>query len=184
MKILILMTFVFSACGYKNTELKESPISGNLSQEGVITFATIKNQILGPQCLRCHSSAGGNRGGVNLETYANVKARLTGIQSAINNNFMPPSGALAQNLKTLFNTWVTGGAIENSSGATPAPPTQTPETPPNTGRPPGESEEECEDDRRMRLDAGLLVHIESDLFLDLESEELIRRRCDSRRHDH
>lgn len=75
-------------------------------------FQIIKTQVLDGQCLRCHSAAGGNRGDVNLETYANVKSWLFEIEDTVNNNIMPPRRPLPDDLKDLLKKWIELGAPE------------------------------------------------------------------------
>lgn len=80
--------------------------------EDKITFSIIQKQILEPACLRCHSAEGGNRGGVNLETYRNVFNLIDDIQDSINTNFMPPRRPLSEEQKKLLMDWIDAGAPE------------------------------------------------------------------------
>lgn len=75
-------------------------------------FAEVFTQVIGPRCAGCHSEAGGNRGGVNLETFANVKSELAAIDEAVATGFMPPrrSGPLTPEQKDLLARWIAAGA--------------------------------------------------------------------------
>ncbi len=81
-----------------------------------IDFATIQTRIFIPHCYQCHSTAGGNRGGVNVETYATVKTLIPRIHNeVIVQHAMPPveaGGPLAQDLQNLLQSWIDAGAPE------------------------------------------------------------------------
>ena len=91
-------------------------LSGENNAQGspgaALDFLAVKSQFFEPQCLRCHSNAGGNRGGVNLETYVNVSNFLSRVQSAVNSGVMPPSGSLSTSMKSILNNWISAGAPE------------------------------------------------------------------------
>ncbi len=96
----------------------ENPANGNSSQGTItpkaITFEDIQTKILQPFCFSCHSTTAGNEGGVNLETYANVKLRLIDMQKAVNTNVMPKdSPPLSDELKKLLNDWIAAGAPQD-----------------------------------------------------------------------
>lgn len=79
-------------------------------------FSVIQSNILQPKCVMCHSASGGNAGGINVETYANVMASITQIQNAIVvAQSMPPGQSLTSSLRQLFATWVADGEPETSS---------------------------------------------------------------------
>jgi len=73
-------------------------------------YASVKAAILDPSCIGCHSAAGRNRGGINLETYENVKKGLDAVVAEINSNSMPPSAPLSAELKLRLKEWVDAGA--------------------------------------------------------------------------
>lgn len=135
---LFIITFLLSACHYKIN--KESGVGlgdgGNVTA-GQVSFATVMSEVIAPKCLECHSSAGGNRGGVNLETYAAVKAEVTAIRATIANDSMPLNRApLTANQKALLNKWIDAGAPETvaatpppSDGGAPVEPAPEPEPP-------------------------------------------------------
>jgi uncharacterized membrane protein len=65
-------------------ELKEMP------PDSEIDFELIQTRILELKCLTCHSTAAGNRGGLNLETYVNVRDEIDDILDEVEMNWMPP----------------------------------------------------------------------------------------------
>jgi hypothetical protein len=72
---------------------------------GPIAFETVKAEIFQPCCIRCHSS---------LVQYANVKARLSSIQSSIESDAMPKGGpSLRLDLKVLLENWIAQGSPES-----------------------------------------------------------------------
>lgn len=80
-----------------------------------LNYDVINQGILLPKCATCHSVGGGNRGGVNLETYENVVAEKSAIVDAVSTGFMPPRSAPALNNdeKTALLAWIQAGAPRN-----------------------------------------------------------------------
>lgn len=154
---ITVMTIFLANCGYQNTQL---PADANNNDPGInnangngngttngVDFASVKSNVFVVYCLRCHSQAGGNKGGINLESYAGVRASLSLISNAVNSGMMPPSGALPAVKINILNTWIQMGAPEfqvnnpNNGGAPTVPvPTPDPNNPPS--QPPN-----CPDDR-------------------------------------
>jgi uncharacterized membrane protein len=78
-----------------------------------VSYTEIRTQILEPSCIRCHSSGGSNQGGVNLETYAAVKAQAAAIKSStVDSTRMPQGDTLSPNLRALLGAWIAQGAPE------------------------------------------------------------------------
>lgn len=79
-----------------------------------IVFADIFDQVLVPNCLRCHSDQRVNEGDVNLETYANVISFSSDIKQDIEDNTMPPkrSTQLTADQKKMILDWLAAGAKE------------------------------------------------------------------------
>lgn len=75
-------------------------------------FAEVYAQVIGPRCATCHGTAGGNRAGINLETYQNVIAELSLIDEVVATDFMPPrrAGPLTRDQKDLLARWIAAGA--------------------------------------------------------------------------
>ncbi|MBC7658705.1 MAG: hypothetical protein H7249_03270 [Chitinophagaceae bacterium] len=78
----------------------------------VLDWATINEQVIKVSCVRCHS-APHNAGGINLETYASVKAVIDEINtSAIVEGSMPPRKPMPDDAKALLKAWIDAGSPE------------------------------------------------------------------------
>ena len=77
-----------------------APVGGTANYESV-------RKVFANNCVPCH----GNKGGVTLSTYENIKAALSNVQSAIEQNRMPPTG-LSPGDKQLLKDWFARGAPE------------------------------------------------------------------------
>ncbi len=77
-----------------------------------LTFAFIKSNILDLRCVSCHSDAGGNRGGLNLERYSEVVVELADILEEVEEGNMPPPPrpALSDLQKEMMVRWAFLGA--------------------------------------------------------------------------
>lgn len=80
----------------------------------IITYDTVKEKVLAPRCIGCHSDEGGNRGDVNLETYENVLSFASLIESEIISGSMPRprNKPLSSEQKTLILKWIKDGALK------------------------------------------------------------------------
>lgn len=117
--------------------------SGNSQQSTPVTatqidYATINTQVISNNCLECHSAAAGNKGGINLETYQNLKANLIDVQADLADDSMPKDrNPLSAAEKDLVNTWIKNGAPETVSNNNPTGPSVSPSpTPPAVVNPP------------------------------------------------
>jgi mono/diheme cytochrome c family protein len=93
-----------------------------------LDFSTIQTKVIQPYCISCHSSAGGNADGVNLENYSNVLHYIDKVQDTVAvRHSMPPGQPLSKGLQQLLVTWISNGSPEHTSqGAPPStPPTPT-----------------------------------------------------------
>ena len=120
MKNWVFIFLILAACDFaayhdpagqgENVDLGTPCADGGM--EATLFFADIRAQILEPKCLSCHSAAGGNRGGVNLESFENTKAQLTRVKFTIENGLMPkaPVPPLSQDQKNIFASWLNQGA--------------------------------------------------------------------------
>lgn len=110
---------LFASCGYNDTTVRTpgggaSPDPGGAAngEPDEILYAQVNDQVFIPHCLRCHSQSGGNRGGVNLETYSAVLDQIQIVVDAVNSGFMPRSGNMPETAVTMLNDWVAAGAPE------------------------------------------------------------------------
>jgi len=116
--IMGLFCFVLqmSACNFKDEKSTSNEPDVVLAPDTAISFADIQSQILVPNCVGCHSQAGGNRGSVNLESYASVKLNIDEIQSStVDTTRMPQGDTLNKNLIALLRTWIAQGAPETAT---------------------------------------------------------------------
>lgn len=89
----------------------EEPLTA-MPSDNEINFSLVKNKIFSFYCLSCHSDAGGNRDGVNLERYRNVIDDLKDLQEVISESSMPPRPRPALSLleKNVILRWIRLGA--------------------------------------------------------------------------
>ncbi len=136
---LLLLCLIQFGCNYSLSktplvfDLKEG--NGSLEQlptGTIVTYQVLNSSIIGPKCLECHSSAGGDAGGINLETYANVFDNMALIKSEVASDSMPKNRAkLTSNEKATLFAWIDAGGPKDGGATTPP----TPPTPP-TPEPP------------------------------------------------
>ncbi len=100
LSLLLLLT---SACN--ETLVKGGNERGPIISVSSISYADVEKEVFAPNCIRCHGTAGG----VNLETYDNVKANAARSQAAILAGRMPPGGALSSRAKQLLALWISKG---------------------------------------------------------------------------
>lgn len=125
--IAIGILVFLSGCGYYH---EVSPTSGGAAQQPLnenqtLGYEVVKTILARNRCLECHSSAGGDRAGVNLETYESVKSRAGALVSVTRSGFMPMGGpALAAADVAVLEAWNLAGAPEFSEipiGSAPEP---------------------------------------------------------------
>lgn len=129
-----------TSCNYNQSKKSEATGGGSAPQKLLspdeITYKAVNEAVLQPACLSCHSDAAGNKGGVNLETYAKVFAEREIIKQLVAKKEMPPAtrGPLDDRQIKMIIDWIEAGALENGklAGGEPpvAPPTQPPVEPP------------------------------------------------------
>lgn len=138
--VQLFLVFLFIAgCQYKY-EKEATPDSGDNVGAGGGTpgaaapgFDQIRTQVLAPRCFECHSSAGGNRGGINLETFGAVKPLAQAVAASVANDGMPLNRTpLTSQQKALLNSWVAAGAPEKPIAQRPSTPVEPIDTPPPT----------------------------------------------------
>lgn len=96
-----------------------------------VSFVNDIMPLIKQQCLACHQ-APTNSGGINLETYTQVKKYVDNgkfygsISGAKGYSKMPPGGTLASTDVTKVKSWIDAGAIDDSQIATTQPVVITP----------------------------------------------------------
>ncbi len=104
--ISLILILTISSCG-NSFETKETANAGGTQTVGgtpsnSIGFADIRDQILAPNCLACHSSYG---------TYEGFNPVKEAAMGAISSGRMPKNSApLSNELKTLMRSWLAAGA--------------------------------------------------------------------------
>ena len=100
-----------------------------------ITFKIVNDLVFKQSCVGCHSTAAGDKGKVNLETYENVFKHAHQIRLEVAGATMPPNGSsqLSADLIKLVTDWIDAGALENGKQEVPTPPTPTPAPSPTPG---------------------------------------------------
>ncbi len=143
-KLFVLATaLVFSSCNYR-IDKKEAAAGAEdkslATAADDISFQMVTQKILQTKCLSCHSNVGGNKGGVNLETYQSVFQERDTIRSEILSGDMPksPVSPLTAAQIQFITRWIDNGALEFANQHAPptAPPVTEPPvvvTPPPTG---------------------------------------------------
>jgi len=77
-----------------------------------VSYAKDIASMMKANCTSCHTGSR-SPAGVDLSTYAGVKANASQANSAIRAGAMPPGGGLSATDKQLFQSWVTAGEPNN-----------------------------------------------------------------------
>jgi uncharacterized membrane protein len=118
--IFNLMIFSLFGCNYNrvkgNSDLSANPENLHSASFEAFDYSSIKASVLDVSCVGCHSNAGGNQGGLNLESYDNVKAASAKIYyRTIEAKNMPPVAVLSESSFGLLKNWIEIGAPEKST---------------------------------------------------------------------
>ncbi len=89
-----------------------NPVPTPLPTPRVVTFAEVDKKVFQASCVGCHSQAGNNKGGVNLESYPSIFAVRARIQFEVAGGSMPRGGRLTASQKNLVLQWISNGAPE------------------------------------------------------------------------
>lgn len=88
------------------------PTPGPLPAPTTLDFATVKQHVFEPYCIRCHGNQVAKHG-VNLETYATAFGELHDAIELVDSDEMPTRGPkVPQDLKDFLRAWVAAGAPE------------------------------------------------------------------------
>jgi uncharacterized membrane protein len=114
-KIILLALLLTTGCSDKfdvyDFKSQLNPLKFEKVTDQELTFAFLKENIIAPKCLECHSAAGPKK---NLETYDLFVASLDEIDLNVSMDWMPPSKReplTAEEKKILFR-WIELGAPE------------------------------------------------------------------------
>ncbi|MBC7538988.1 MAG: hypothetical protein H7281_09215 [Bacteriovorax sp.] len=91
-----------------------TPIPPDVPDPDKIDYQIVHTRVIGLRCIGCHSAKGGNKGGVNLETYENVFDQRDAIEDVIRSGDMPrpTTRPLTKVQKEIFLIWLEKGAPE------------------------------------------------------------------------
>jgi uncharacterized membrane protein len=126
-ELVLLLVLGMSGCGIHET--KNNPNASGVDTEiqvgpdSKVSFSMFKQDILIQSCQSCHLN-GMHRGGVALDTYPQVIAHLSDIESDMADGSMPQDGSLTSNQIALFKLWISQGApntVAEGPAATPVP---------------------------------------------------------------
>ena len=73
---------------------EEPPVDEPLTEippDVEITYSLVREKIFALRCFACHSNAGGNTAGLNLETFANTIDEVEDIYEEVSEQSMPPA---------------------------------------------------------------------------------------------
>lgn len=120
----LLLAIVFTAlaaCNYNRVkDGAEDPARGpggaGAMSAGPLEYKTVLTAVIGPRCLGCHSSAAGNQGGLNIETYQALKAHLSRVAYRSLEKRDMPAGGLSPAQTQLLQAWIDAGAPEFDGG--------------------------------------------------------------------
>lgn len=127
MKLIWPLFLILSACNYnrvKDPEAAKSATNGRPDQATMMAasldYPSVQNFVLLPECVRCHSVAGGSQGGVNLENYQQVRSLMNRIYyRSVEKMDMPPQPMSTAQVE-LLKAWIDIGAPEKNIGKAPS----------------------------------------------------------------
>lgn len=121
--ILLLCSLALFACNY-STKNAEMPVLMTEEKLNLLAlesnYESVNAKVISAQCLNCHSTATGNKGNLNLESYQNIRANLNQITYRVLEVKDMPQGGLNNADYALMEMWLTAGAPEkNTQGLVP-----------------------------------------------------------------
>lgn len=81
-----------------------------MPSDSELNFQFVRDRVFAFRCFACHTDEGGNRGGYNLETYANTIDELDDLQEVIEHQAMPPRAPLNALEQDVILRWIALGA--------------------------------------------------------------------------
>lgn len=104
-----ILIFLFS-CGL---DLNKGPLIQRLQTSPVenteLSFQLVNEKIFIPKCLLCH----GNAGGINLESFEQVKQNITKIElTTLVTKSMPKNASLTNSEMQILSAWIKAGIPE------------------------------------------------------------------------
>ena len=96
---LLITVFLCVGCNYRTVQKNAQPL--NTQQDVNIlelsnNYESVRQLVIQNQCLTCHSEATGNKGKLNLETYASLKQNLNQIMYRVLEKRDMPEGGLPE----------------------------------------------------------------------------------------
>ncbi len=140
-RLILLLSFLFFiSCDTENTADSTAPVlppPPAASGVSPITFKMVNEQVIATNCSQCHSVAGGNKGGINLEGYTNTFNRVDALRETVvtRANHMAPMPALSEAQTKLLLAWIDSGAPETEFEVPSMNPGGNPERDPEAGAP-------------------------------------------------
>lgn len=129
---LVVALLVLSSCSYLGPSDPTLTSAPELTpqQKAQLSYESVQQSVFVQSCTSCH----GSLGGINLETYENVKRNLSAIQrSVFETKTMPKGQSLSREQLATLKAWIDLGAPEKAGQGNPTPtpdPTATPEPTP------------------------------------------------------
>ena len=124
--LFCLISLLLSSCSYLGNGGAPSLAAKPLSQQekAQLSFETVQTIVFQQSCNRCHGSAGG----INLETYQNIKQNLAAIERVVfKTKSMPKGSSLSDDQLAVLGAWIEIGAPEKPGGGTSPTPAPEPE---------------------------------------------------------
>jgi uncharacterized membrane protein len=113
-KSMILGIVAASCCFSQSATAQDEYSEAQPFASPQLSYRYVVNEVFRPRCYRCHSDTGGNKGDLNLETYAEVYANRAKIREmAIVKKAMPPrraGGPLNARQLRILDNWLMAGA--------------------------------------------------------------------------
>jgi len=106
----LLLVLSYNSCSADKDEMTPPP-SGNDCENVTAKFSSQIFPLIQTKCAlpECHSTAS-QTGGFHLTNYAEISARASAINNAVQSGIMPKTGSLTNQEKLMIKCWVQSGA--------------------------------------------------------------------------